>query len=503
MNTFRRLALLLALLLAVLPAHAQSSKKKSSRRKPATTKVVKKKPIKKKKGSAADPSTQDATSSEPMVFGEPDAAPEPTPSPQPKPAPGPKPVAVTPVREEPKPELRPTVSNGAVALFAVARTPGASDAAMRMEGELMRHLRAGGAELVDMSTVFPPPAPVALTKADALFEEGRSAYDNLDPEAAETKLRAAAEAYTQSPAALSPERLGQTYLFLGASRMLNGDMPGAKDAFMRAVVADPEAQPDAALFSQEVQKAYEEARAEAAARPQGTLVVESQPAGAQVLVRGQELGVTPLKGVRVPAGEHPVVVQLPGYAAFGRYTDVKPGATAELKATLEATPGLAVIRDNAARASTEDAFDEDEVPAEARAIGQRLDARYVVLAAVTQTKKGRIESELQAWDLRSKARLRGVEIELGGKKSPAAAADQVLTFIQGPGLKPGKRGEDPRVAQTSGGSSLSSGSGDAFFKRPWFWAVVGGAAAVTAGAVYVTTQDGGRPWNPVNGGVGF
>ncbi len=516
MNTFRRLALLLALLLAVLPAHAQTSRKKVSRKKPAVTKVSKKKvskSSKKKKKGAENPSTTEGTSPEPMVFGEPDAAPEPTPTPEVKPAvatpeptppaPEPKPAVATPAPVEPKPAVRPVASNGAVALFAVPRTPGAADAALRMESELLRHLRsAGDVELVDLSTVFPPPAPVALTKADTLFEEGRSAYDNLEPEAAETKLRAAAEAYTQAPADLSPQRLGQTYLFLGASRMLNGDMAGAKDAFVRAVVADPSASPDAALFSQEVQKAYEEARAEAAARPAGTLVVESQPAGAQVLVRGQELGRTPLRGAEVPAGEHPVVLQLPGYVAYGHYADVKPGAKAEVKATLEPTPALAVILDNAARASTEDAFDEDEVPAEARAIGQRLEARYVVLAAVTQTKKGRIETELQAWDLRSKARLRGVEIELGGKKSPAAAADQVRTFINGVGTR--KRADEPRVAEGPGGSS-SFISSDSVLRRPWFWAVVGGAAAVTAGAVYVTTQDGpgGRPFNPVSGGVGF
>ncbi len=498
MNTFRRIALLLALLLAVLPAHAQTSRKKSARKKSVATKVVKKKKAPKKGQTPAveDTETGEVTSPEPMVF---EPAPKPdaeTPvTPLEKPA---APAVATPAPTTPAPTLvtRPppaaVTASGPVALFAVPRTPAGADAAANLEGELLRLLRTrGDVELVDLGAAFPPAAPGSLTRADALFEEGRTAYDNLDPEAAEAKFRAAAEAYTQSPAELSPERLAQAYIFLGASRHLNGNVAGAKEAFMSAVVADPASQPDAALFSNEVPKLFEEARAAVAARPAGTLVVDSQPVGARVTVRGRELGTTPLKGVELPAGHHAVVVSLPGYASFAQYTEVKSAAAADVKAKLEPTPGLAAVRDAAAAAATERAFDQDVVPPEARAIGERLNARYVVLAAVSRNKKGHAEAELQAWDLRSKARLRGVEIELtrGSKRGPAAAADQVRGFVNG--------AMAPRVAQ-------SGGSGNSLLKRPWFWAVVGGAAAVTAGAVYVaTTPDKGRGFNPVSGGVGF
>ncbi|MBZ4417140.1 PEGA domain-containing protein [Myxococcus sp. RHST-1-4] len=504
-------------MLAVLPAHAQTTRKKATRKKAAVTKVVKKKkaPKTKKKAPPVEDTetagTGDVSSPEPMVFGEPDSKPQPadTPvAPLEKPAapavatPATTPAPTTPAPETPAPTPTPALvkqtpapavtASGTVALFAVARVPNADNAAVKLEGELLGHLRArGDVELVDLGAAFPPPAPGSLARADALFEEGRTAYDNLDPEAAEAKFRAAAEAYTQSPAELSPERLAQAYIFLGASRHLNGNVDGAKEAFVLAAEADRSSRPDATLFSQDVAKLYDEARAAVAARPVGTLVVTSQPAGAQVTVNGRELGVTPLKGVEVPAGHHPVVVSMPGYAPFAKYTEVKSSASAEVKAELEPTPGLAAIRGAATTASTERAFDQDEPPAEARAIGERLGARYVVLAAVWRDKKGRAEAELQAWDLRSKARLRGVEIELtpNSKHGPAAAADQVRGFVNG--------ATAPRVAE-------SGRSGDSLIKRPWFWAVVGGAAAVTAGAIYVATSDSGaRPFNPVSGGIGF
>ncbi|QSQ16734.1 PEGA domain-containing protein [Myxococcus landrumensis] len=511
MNTFRRIALLLTLLLAVLPAHAQTTRKKTTRKKAVATKVAKKKPTAKgkKKAPPADdtsPSdTGDVASPQPMVFGEPDdsAAPSDTPkAPESRPAlatpaKAPPPASTPPVKPDGRPSLAnsavaPSAGSGPVALFSVPRSAGAAEAAVRLETELRNHLQRGGdVPFVDLGLAFPPSEPLPLTKADGLFEEGRSAYDNLDPETAEARFREAAAAYEKAPGDLRPQRLSETYLFLGASRMLNGDTAGAKESFLRSVVADASTRPDKALFGQDVQKAFDDARAEVAAQPAGTLVVDSLPAGAQVRVRGEDVGVTPLKGVSVAPGRHPVVVSLPGHTSYAQLAEVKPAGSTEVKATLEPGPGLSAIREAAVRAGSQAAFESETLPPETAAIADRLDARYLVLAAVSQDKKGRFAAELQVWDVRTQARLRGVEIDLSGKErdqSPAATAEKVRGFING--------AMAPRVAE-------STGSGESLLKRPWFWAVVGGVAAVTAGAVYVVTQDNGRPFNPVSGGVGF
>ncbi|QDE67632.1 PEGA domain-containing protein [Myxococcus xanthus] len=487
-TTFRRTSLLLAFMLATSPAYGQSTRKKQSSKKPPATSQ----PVKTTKAPPADDADGDE-SDEPRVFGSPNEDEETSVTPLVSPdAPAVAKPATPSASGEPAVASAAVTASGPVALFAVARTSAAEEAAVKLEDELLSRLKASGVAMVDLGAAFPPSPPASLTRADTLFEQGRTDYDNLDPESAEAKFLAAAEAYTKHPAELSPERLAKAYLFLGASRMLNGDSTGAQDAFKRAVVADPSTTPDAALFGQDVLKSFDQARADVKARPAGTLVVESKPAGASVLVRGQELGVTPLKGVEMTAGQHPVVVSLPGYSAFAQYTEVASAKSTEVKATLEPTPGLSAVRDAAVHASTEQSFERDTPPPEARAIGERLNARYVVLAAVARGDKGHLKAELQAWDLRSNARLRGVEIALtpGAKKNgPDAAADQVRAFVNGVAA--------PRVAE--GGNSFST-----LIKRPWFWAVVGGAAAVTAGAVYVaTSQDKGRPFNPVSGGVGF
>ncbi|RYZ39675.1 MAG: PEGA domain-containing protein [Myxococcaceae bacterium] len=391
-------------------------------------------------------------------------------------------------------------ATSAVALFGVARQSAASDQAAKLEDTLSRKLGAAGdVQFVDLAAAFPAPEPQGIPKGDALFDEGRSAYDNLDPDTAAVKFKAAADTYVQRPGDLRAEKLGEAFLFQGASQLLNGDVAGAKVSFTNALVAEPSLRPDAGQFGQDVQRVFAEAQKELEAQPLGSLVVTSQPAGARVLVRGRDVGATPLSGLKLAPGRYPVQVVLPGYAPSASYTEVKASASAEVKAKLAPAPGLSALRDAATKAGTEQAFSADAVPPEVGAIGERLNARYVVLAAAYQDKKGRLHGEVQAWDLRTKNRLRGVEVDFTkreGKYSADAAAEQVHTFLTGAALPKGRTSDEKESVSSS----------DSVLRKPWFWAAAAGVAAVTAGVVYVATTDRGPGFNPVNGlpgGISF
>ena len=96
------------------------------------------------------------------------------------------------------------------------------------------------------------------------------------------KFKAAAEAYVQRPGDLRPEKLGETYLFQGASQLLNGDVAGAKASFTNALVAEPSLRPDAGLFGQDVQRRVHGGAEELDAQPPGLAGGDSQPQGARV-----------------------------------------------------------------------------------------------------------------------------------------------------------------------------------------------------------------------------
>ncbi len=66
----------------------------------------------------------------------------------------------------------------------------------------------------------------------------------------------------------------------------------------------------------------------------GTISVESQPAGGQVSVDGQSVGVTPLVGWELPAGSHVVRIDLDGYERWSTSIQVVTEKTVNVVTTL-------------------------------------------------------------------------------------------------------------------------------------------------------------------------
>lgn len=471
-----RLLLVLALALGVSAEAASSRSKKKTTHvsKPSKSKTPKQAPE-----PEAQPEAQPEEQPDSVAEPEPEARPQPTAA---------KPE--TPTAPEPAPA--PKAAENAAVVIAIARAPNAEPAAGQVQEELSRLLSSKpDVHLMDLASAFPPPPPPSLKEADALFEEGKTAYDNLDPEAAAGKFISAAEAYEKHPGAFKPQQLGKTFVFLGACQFLNGDKQGAKTSFIRALAADPATQPDTNLFGSDVQAAFTDAQQEFNAQKPGTLVIDSKPSGAHVTVRGEDVGVTPLKSVEVHPGRQPVVISLPGYVPYASYPQVASGKSSELKPQLEPLPALSEVLSAATRASSEKAFDAKTMPPDVAAIAQKVGARYVILAAVHQKKTNPAEAELQVWDVRTKNRLRGVELQLGARhtdNSPTAVADRVHGFLTG-----------RMVAEPSSSSSMPT-----VVKKPWFWAaVVGGAAVVTGGILYATQDKRGDPLSPITGVPGL
>ncbi|WP_158501904.1 PEGA domain-containing protein [Vitiosangium sp. GDMCC 1.1324] len=450
----------LALSLALLLGTASGVSEAASRRGASTSSV------RKSKKKAQPQAGQDESASEP------------TPAPADQ---EPARAADAPVQAHKPAPVQPTAAStppppawaGRVAVLAVPMDGSASESASRLETGLRGELGAWtDLQWVDMAAVFPPPPPASLAQGDALFEEGKGLYDNLDPEAASKKFSEAAAFYQRHPVDTKPERLARVFIFLGASRLLNGDSAGAQEAFTHALLSAPTLQPESELFGQEVLDTFNAAKAALSRQPRGTLAVDSLPAGAQVLLHGQSLGTTPLKDVELAPGPHQVVLTLPGYKPLGTFQEVEPSQRDELRPTLEPLPELASVRALAAEVSTSKALDSDPLPPGVARIAEKLGARYVVLARVAQERQGRAEVSLYAWDVQLKNRLRGVKVNPADARERQEAVRQVHDFLTG------KLAPD---------SSLPIAL-PAVVKKPWFWAAVGGVAVATTASILLATQ---------------
>jgi TonB family protein len=84
--------------------------------------------------------------------------------------------------------------------------------------------------------------------------------------------------------------------------------------------------------------AEELARREAEANARGGVLINSTPAGAEVLIGGESLGKTPLALRDRRVGTEQVVLRLDGYAEWTGAAEIKANDFTELAATLEAKP---------------------------------------------------------------------------------------------------------------------------------------------------------------------
>lgn len=99
----------------------------------------------------------------------------------------------------------------------------------------------------------------------------------------------------------------------------------ALQLFARAVVLAPDHEMDPERFSPFVRAGFADARRTAALLPRGSLVVESDPPGAEVIVDGEVRGVTPAEVEGLFSGEHVVALRSSGRAPFARLVPVGAG----------------------------------------------------------------------------------------------------------------------------------------------------------------------------------
>ncbi|WNG35243.1 PEGA domain-containing protein [Archangium violaceum] len=448
------LALSLALLLGTAPAVTEAA---SGRGAPTSSarKSKKKAPPAQREPHPESPSSSDEEASKATSDAPVQAQTQ-------EPAPAPKP-----------PPPLPSAWAGRTVVLAAPVDPSAFESAAQLETDLRGEL---GAQtdilLVEPAALFPAPPPASLAQGDALFNEGKDLYDNLDPEAAAKKFTEAAAFYQRHAVVTTPERLARVYIFLGASRLLNGNSTGAQEAFTRALLAAPTVYPESALFGQDVHDAFAAAKQDLYRKPRGTLALDSVPSGAQVTLHGERLGTTPLKDLELVPGPHQVVLTLPGYLPFGAFQEVAPSQRGELRPRLEPTPDLAAVQALAAEVSTSKSLGSDKLPPGVAQIAEKLGARYVVLARVEQKGQGRVQASLHAWDVQQKNRLRGVVLNPADARERQRAVSQVHDFLTGK-LAP----------DTSFPLALP-----AVVKKPWFWAAVGGVAVATTAGILLATQ---------------
>jgi tetratricopeptide (TPR) repeat protein len=413
-------------------------------------------------------------------------------------------------------------------------------------GELRQ---AGSVTALDPSAVgkaaAPPPAPApapGLQAAERLYAEGRERVKKQEFEEAVQVLAAAARRIEENLAALSDYGLvADVHLWQGIAHHRAGNEDEGRAALRRALVVRPDLQLDPQRYPPLFIRIVERERAQVRGGPRGSLRVSSVPASCEVLANGVLRGRTPLELRDLPAGRHYVHVWCAGHEPLAAARDVPAGGVAAVDLRLTRVsfagaadplpPLFARLRQGLADRETAARAHEAAVRALADFAfvgyfareGSGYALRSFLLRAqdarMTPLSVARLDAELLGAADVAKRLARDVEQAVRSEASVARAPEgrraaagtarevrsardlaRVESELQREELERLAREERERrygpLGVDFGPKVLAE---EPFYKRWWFWAIVGGAVAAGAAGAVVGATAGG----PGSGNVGL
>ncbi|MFC1654726.1 PEGA domain-containing protein [Myxococcota bacterium] len=181
-----------------------------------------------------------------------------------------------------------------------------------------------------------PPRKDALEEARVLLEEGKAAYEQLDLEQAQSKLKEALKKYEFGYGFLEkPAPLLECLMYLGATWVLVGEPERAQNLFTRAQDLPGRKVLDPNLFPPNIQDIFSQAAERAQQLPKSAVNLVSTPQGAEILVDESYRGGSPAKVGKLRVGIHLVRAQKDGYLPWGGRINVAAGKHKQLRLKLK------------------------------------------------------------------------------------------------------------------------------------------------------------------------
>ncbi|MBI2897459.1 MAG: PEGA domain-containing protein [Deltaproteobacteria bacterium] len=176
--------------------------------------------------------------------------------------------------------------------------------------------------------------PAAPARAREAVAVARDAMARLALEEAERALYDAIAAAGIPATPGDFEESWGTQLELASVLLEARKQNSALQLFARAVVLAPNHEMDPERFSPFVREAFADARRTAALLPRGSVILQSDPAGAEVMIDGQTRGVTPVEIDDLFSGEHVVALHASGRAPFARLIPIGAGSSSRVTVLL-------------------------------------------------------------------------------------------------------------------------------------------------------------------------
>jgi hypothetical protein len=368
------------------------------------------------------------------------------------------------------------------------------------------------------SSTVDPKSQAVIAAAYDHFNTGMQYYRKLDLTNSLKEFNAAVRGYREGISILRDNHyLLFSHLYLGIILHFLGRVEEGKKFIQEMVMLDFERKTRVLPqrdFPPKIVDLHKQVTKEVLARPVSVLSVDSTPSGAKVMFDGSEVGRTPYQLKDIPSGQHFLSLDLQGYQFYGAPIQINPGPQNFTTALKERN----VFQTYAADAQTE------AVKSELKTIAQKLDVDVLILGQTVPKDSTSVLVQAQMFDSRTSTFTDAIEETIQLKKlkfqslvtkikdgltlSKPTAAKTVPTTVPvtkattpAPSTTPSpKIKETKEVSSATSDSNLAdfndkavkknevSGGSKPFYKKWWFWSIVG-VAVIGGGGAYYLMQD--------------
>ncbi len=353
-------------------------------------------------------------------------------------------------------------------VVVVTHTNGAiAESEKRTQVQFVDALRVVGIDAVPLSDHY-----ADETQDDTgrkLIDRGREAYEALDFDDATTQFHDALIYFEAHPESAHSRWLADASFYLSLVSLQLGKsstIPTAEVDFQNALIHNPNLTIDRKTYGAAIKKVFDRARKAVAARALGSIQVDSIPAGVNVTLRDQKLGVTPIdESISIPVGRHLLQFSKMGFKTAGVIVNVAKGQNL-VRPIL--TKAEAFQQISSMFQTIGDRLNAPAVPPELVPEMQRLGARFWIVMNDTP-----VRTEISVWDHVANRHL------AAGAMNAETDAHVIATAIQNFIREPMKPLPQPLVAVAPQAR---------LYRKWWFWAaagvvVAGAATAATIGIV--------------------
>jgi hypothetical protein len=359
-------------------------------------------------------------------------------------------------------------------------------------------LRRGIGELSGVSFVH----PVDALGSPAIDEDLQMSMDELEPIAdmvrtgdARAAYRRADEIIAQFEQNLSVVRRSQlvdAYMLAAVGRCRAGLARECEER-LRGIIAFRESLTyDAERYGPSGQEVFDRARSRALSGARGTLVVETDPPGAEVYIDGRSYGPSPVTAEGLLVGQHYVTVKELGYEKLIARADVRAGRPVQARFELQPNVRSQLVVSPEAQAAVRQELGETRAGDAIRSLGSTLGTTQVIIGVLSPAAGGQVHVQLYLYHVHTRLLQAQQELTMTTDEAGMERARQVaIELYRGVDMSGGI--EAPPDALTLGPEGPRPAE---LHEQWWFWTVIATGVAAIAGAVIAGVVLGGQETVP-------